>query len=96
MRVFQWSLAPFDTLDILSKQDDALADHKELGPRQWRHFKRPNGARYIVGVSLASEDWRAKAGEASAQPTNFATLIYLLASFELGVETGALTQPNDT
>ncbi len=52
--------------------------------------RRLDGDRYIVGVSLASEDWRAKASEASAQANLVrADLNYLLAKGELDVATGA-------
>jgi multidrug efflux pump subunit AcrB/outer membrane protein TolC len=57
---------------------------------QARETRRLDGDRYIVGVSLASEDWRAKAGEASAQANLLrAELNYLLAKGELDVATGA-------
>ena len=57
---------------------------------QARETRRLDGDRYIVGVSLASEDWRAKAGEASAQANLLrADLNYLLAKGELDVATGA-------
>jgi outer membrane protein TolC len=57
---------------------------------QARETRRLDGDRYIVGVSLASEDWRAKAGEASAQASLLrADLNYLLAKGELDVATGA-------
>ena len=57
---------------------------------QARETHRLDGDRYIVGVSLASEDWRAKAGEASAQANLLrADLTYLLAKVELDVATGA-------
>ena len=57
---------------------------------QARETHRLDGDRYIVGVSLASEDWRAKAGEASAQANLLrADLNYLLAKGELDVATGA-------
>jgi outer membrane protein TolC len=57
---------------------------------QARETHRLDGDRYIVGVSLASEDWRAKAGEASAQANLLrADLNYLLAKSELDVATGA-------
>jgi multidrug efflux pump subunit AcrB/outer membrane protein TolC len=56
---------------------------------QARETRRLDGDRYIVGVSLASEDRRAKAGEASAQANLFrADLNYLLAKGELDVATG--------
>jgi multidrug efflux pump subunit AcrB/outer membrane protein TolC len=56
---------------------------------QARETRRLDGDRYIVGVSLASEDWRAKAGEASAQANLLrADLNYLLAKGELDVATG--------
>jgi outer membrane protein TolC len=56
---------------------------------QAREAKRLDSDRYIVGVSLASEDWRAKAGEASAQANVLrADLNYLLAKGELDVATG--------
>jgi outer membrane protein TolC len=56
---------------------------------QARETHRLDGDRYIVGVSLASEDWRAKAGEASAQANLLrADLNYLLAKGELDVATG--------
>jgi multidrug efflux pump subunit AcrB/outer membrane protein TolC len=56
---------------------------------QARETRRLDGDRYIVGVSLASEDWRAKAGEASAQANVLrADLNYLLAKGELDVATG--------
>jgi outer membrane protein TolC len=54
-----------------------------------RETRRLDGDRYIVGVSLASEDWRAKAGEASAQANLLrADLNYLLAKGEFDVATG--------
>jgi outer membrane protein TolC len=57
---------------------------------QARETKRLDGDLYIVGVSLASEDWRAKAGEASDQASLLrADLNYLLAKGELDVATGA-------
>jgi outer membrane protein TolC len=57
---------------------------------QARETRRLDGDRYIVGVSLASGDWRAKAGEASAQAGLLrADLNYLLAKGELDVATGA-------
>ena len=57
---------------------------------QARESRRLDGDRYIVGVSLASGDWRAKAGEASAQANLLrADLNYLLAKGELDVATGA-------
>jgi outer membrane protein TolC len=57
---------------------------------QARESRRLDGDRYLVGVSLASEDWRAKAGEASAQANLLrADLDYLLAKGELDVATGA-------
>ena len=57
---------------------------------QARESRRLDGDRYIVGVSLASQDWRAKAGEASAQANLLrADLNYLLAKGELDVATGA-------
>jgi outer membrane protein TolC len=56
---------------------------------QARETRRLDGDRYIEGVSLASEDWRAKAGEASAQANLLrADLNYLLAKGELDVATG--------
>ncbi len=56
---------------------------------QARETRRLDGDRYKVGVSLASEDWRAKAGEASAQANLLrADLNYLLAKGELDVATG--------
>jgi multidrug efflux pump subunit AcrB/outer membrane protein TolC len=56
---------------------------------QARETRRLDGDRYIVGVSLASDDWRAKAGEASAQANLLrADLNYLLAKSELDVATG--------
>jgi outer membrane protein TolC len=56
---------------------------------QARETRRLDGDRYIVGVSLASEDWRAKAGEASAQANLLrADLNYLFAKGELEVATG--------
>src|SRR5882672_6045751 len=56
---------------------------------QARETRRLDGDRYNVGVSLASEDWRAKAGEASAQANLLrADLNYLLAKGELDVATG--------
>jgi len=56
---------------------------------QARETRRLDGDRYIVGVSLASEDWRARAGEASAQANLLrADLSYLLAKGELDVATG--------
>ena len=56
---------------------------------QARESRRLDGDRYVVGVSLASEDWRAKAGEASAQANLLrADLNYLLAKSELDVATG--------
>jgi outer membrane protein TolC len=57
---------------------------------QARETRRLDGDRYLVGVSLASEDWRAKVGEASAQANLLrADLNYLLAKGELDVATGA-------
>jgi outer membrane protein TolC len=57
---------------------------------QARETRRLDGDRYVVGVSLASEDWRAKAGEASAHANLLrANLNYLLAKGELDVATGA-------
>ena len=57
---------------------------------QARETRRLDGDRYVVGVSLASEDWRAKAGEASAEANLLrADLNYLLAKGELDVATGA-------
>jgi OMF family outer membrane factor len=57
---------------------------------QARETRRLDGDRYVVGVSVASEDWRAKAGEASAQANLLrADLNYLLAKGELDVATGA-------
>jgi outer membrane protein TolC/preprotein translocase subunit SecF len=57
---------------------------------QARETRRLDGDRHIVGVSLASEEWRAKAGEASAQANLLrAELNYLLAKGELDVATGA-------
>jgi outer membrane protein TolC len=56
---------------------------------QARETRRLDGDRYVVGVSLASEDWRAKAGEASAQANLLrGDLKYLLAKSELDVATG--------
>ena len=56
---------------------------------QARETSRLDGDRYIVGVSLASEDWRAKVGEASAQANLLrADLNFLLAKGELDVATG--------
>jgi outer membrane protein TolC len=56
---------------------------------QARESRRLDGDRYVVGVSLASEDWRAKAGEASAQANLLrGDLKYLLAESELDVATG--------
>src|SRR5258706_2658279 len=56
---------------------------------QARETRRLDGDRYIVGVSLASEDWRAQAGAASAQAKLLrADLNYLLAKGELDVATG--------
>jgi multidrug efflux pump subunit AcrB/outer membrane protein TolC len=57
---------------------------------QARETRRLDGDRYVLGVSLASADWRAKAGEASAQANLLrADLDYLLAKGELDVATGA-------
>jgi outer membrane protein TolC len=57
---------------------------------QARETKRLDNVRYVVGVSLASDDSRAKAGEASAQANLLrADLNYLLAKGELDVATGA-------
>jgi outer membrane protein TolC len=57
---------------------------------QARETRRLDGDRYVVGVSLASEDWRAKAGEASAQANLLrADLNYLLAKSQLDVVIGA-------
>lgn len=54
-----------------------------------RTNQRLNGDRYIVGVRLASEDWRAKPGEASTQANVVrADLNYLLAKSEFVVATG--------
>jgi len=56
---------------------------------QAREARRLDGDRYIVGVSLASEDWRAKVGEASAQANLLrADLNYMLAKGQLDVATG--------
>jgi outer membrane protein TolC/preprotein translocase subunit SecF len=56
---------------------------------QARETRRLDGDRYVVGVSLASEDWRAKAAEASAQANLLrADLNYVLAKSELDVATG--------
>jgi len=56
---------------------------------QARETRRLDRDRYIAGVSLASEDWRAKAGEAAAQASLLrADLNYLLAKGELDVTTG--------
>jgi outer membrane protein TolC len=56
---------------------------------QAHETRRLDGDRYVVGVSLASEDWRAKASEASAQADLWrADLNYLLAKGELDVATG--------
>jgi hypothetical protein len=58
---------------------------------QARETRRLDGDRYIVGGSLASEDRRATAGEASAQANLLrADLNYLLAKGELDVATGAV------
>ena len=57
---------------------------------QARETRRLDGDRYVLGVSLASANWRAKAGEASAQANLLrADLDYLLAKGELDVATGA-------
>jgi outer membrane protein TolC len=57
---------------------------------QARETKRLDADRHLVGVSLASEDWRAQAAEASAQANVLrADLNYLLAKGELDVATGA-------
>src|SRR5258708_20323736 len=56
---------------------------------QARETRRLDGDRYNVGVSLASEDWRAKAGEASAHAHLLrAPFHYLLATGEFDVATG--------
>ena len=56
---------------------------------QARETRRLDGDRYVVGVSLASADWRAKAGEASAQANLLrADLNYLVARSELDVAIG--------
>jgi outer membrane protein TolC len=50
---------------------------------------RVGADRFFVGVSLASEDWKVKAGEASAQANLLrADLNYLLAKSALDVATG--------
>ena len=48
----------------LSKE---MATTARAALEQTRESRRLDGDRYIVGVSLSSEDWRAKAGEAAAQ-----------------------------
>src|SRR5260370_26322184 len=60
---------------------------------QARETRRLDGDRYIVGVSLASEDWRAKAGEASAHAGVLrAALNYLPAQGGLEVAAGRAPQ----
>ncbi|MCU1259638.1 MAG: AcrB/AcrD/AcrF family protein [Bryobacterales bacterium] len=57
---------------------------------QARETRRLDGDRYVAGVNLASEDWRAKAGEASAQANLLrADLNYLLSKSELDAAIGA-------
>ncbi len=57
---------------------------------QAQETRRLGGNRYLVGVSLASDDWKAKAEEASAQANLLrADLSYLLSKSELDVAIGA-------
>jgi outer membrane protein TolC len=56
---------------------------------QAQETRRLGANRYLVGVSLASDDWKAKAGEASAQANLLrADLSYLLSKSELDVSIG--------
>ena len=56
---------------------------------QAQETRRVGGDRYFVGVSLASEDRKLKAGEASARANLLrADLNYLLAKAALDVATG--------
>jgi multidrug efflux pump subunit AcrB/outer membrane protein TolC len=58
---------------------------------QAQETSRVDGDRYFVGVSLLSEDWKAKAGEASARANLLrADLNYLLAKSALDVATGLM------
>src|SRR5207244_8878870 len=72
------------------KLAEAMTTTTRAGLEPARETRRLDGDRYSVGVSLASQDWRAKAGEASAQANLLrAELNYLLAKGELDVATGA-------
>jgi len=56
---------------------------------QAQETRRVGGNRYLVGISLNSEEWKTRAGEASAQANLLrADLSYILAKSELDVAIG--------
>ena len=56
---------------------------------QAQETRRVGGNRYLVGISLNSEEWKTRAGEASAQANLLrADLSYILAKSELEVAIG--------
>ena len=56
---------------------------------QAQETRRVGGNRYLVGISLNSEEWKTRAGEASAQANILrADLSYILAKSELDVAIG--------